>query len=41
MRSPGQELQQKTGIPFVQLEPRNVEDLYKPALGAVHLSWAN
>ena len=41
MRSPGQELQHKTGIPFVQLEPRNIEDLYKPALGAVHLSWAN
>jgi type IV pilus assembly protein PilM len=38
MRSPGQELQHKMGIPFVQLEPRNVEDLYKPALGAVHLS---
>ena len=41
VRSPGQELQHKTGIPFVQLEPRNIEDLYKPALGAVHLSWAN
>jgi hypothetical protein len=37
-RSAGQELQHKMGIPFVQLEPRNVEDLYKPALGAVHLS---
>jgi type IV pilus assembly protein PilM len=41
MRSPGQELQHKMGIPLVQLEPRNIEDLYKPALGAVHLLWAN
>ena len=24
-----------------KLEPRSVDDIYKPALGAVHLSWAN
>lgn len=35
------ELQDKTGIAAQPLEPRSVEDLYKPALGAVHLSWAN
>jgi hypothetical protein len=34
------ELHEKTGIPVRQMEPRNLEDVYKPALGAVHLSWA-
>jgi type IV pilus assembly protein PilM len=34
------ELHEKTGIPVRQMEPGNVEDVYKPALGAVHLSWA-
>ncbi len=36
-----EELQERTGIPAQQFEPRNVDDIYKPALGAVHLSWAN
>jgi hypothetical protein len=36
-----QELSERVGIPVVPLQPRNVEDIYKPALGAVHLSWAN
>ena len=35
------ELQEKTGISARHLEPRSVDDLFKPALGAVHLSWAN
>ncbi len=35
------ELQEKLGIPALSLEPKNVDDIYKPALGAVHLSWAN
>jgi hypothetical protein len=35
------ELQERIGIPARPLEPRNVDDIYKPALGAVHLSWAN
>ena len=35
------ELQERIGIPAQALEPRHVEDIYKPALGAVHLSWAN
>ncbi len=36
-----QELSERVGIPAVPLQPRNIEDIYKPALGAVHLSWAN
>ena len=35
------ELAEKIGIPTHPLEPRNVDDIFKPALGAVHLSWAN
>jgi len=35
------ELVEKMGIPAYALEPRNVDDTYKPALGAVHLSWAS
>ncbi len=35
------DLQDKTGIPSRQLEPRKVDDIYKPTLGAVHFSWAN
>jgi hypothetical protein len=35
------ELAERIGIPAISLEPRNVDDIYKPALGAVHLSWAN
>jgi hypothetical protein len=40
-RSAINELQERLGIPTAQFEPRNVDDIYKPALGAVHLSWAN
>jgi len=32
------ELSERIGILSVPLEPRNVDDVYKPALGAVHLS---
>jgi type IV pilus assembly protein PilM len=35
------ELAGRIGMPAVSLEPRSVDDIYKPALGAVHLSWAN
>jgi hypothetical protein len=35
------ELAERIGMPAVSLEPRNVDDIYKPALGAVHLSWAS
>lgn len=31
------ELEQKLGLPAQRIEPRNVDDLYKPALGAIHL----
>jgi len=35
------DLQERIGLTAVQFEPRNIDDVYKPALGAVHLSWAN
>jgi hypothetical protein len=35
-----EELQERLGIPARPLEPRNQDDIFKPALGAVHLSWA-
>jgi hypothetical protein len=35
------ELQQKLGVPAHRLGPRNIEDIFKPALGAVHFSWAS
>jgi type IV pilus assembly protein PilM len=41
MRTQISELQEKLGIPALSLEPRNVDDIFKPVLGAVHLSWAN
>jgi len=41
MRSAIAELQEKMGMPALALQPKRVDDIYKPALGAVHLSWAN
>jgi type IV pilus assembly protein PilM len=35
------ELQDKLGVPVKRLEPKTVDDIYKPALGAVDLIWAN
>jgi type IV pilus assembly protein PilM len=35
---PVAELQAKLGLPMQPLEPRNVKDVFKPALGAVHLA---
>jgi hypothetical protein len=35
------ELQDKLEVQAQRLEPKNVDDIYKPVLGAVHLSWAN
>jgi len=35
------ELQDRLGIPAYPLQPRDLDDIYKPALGAVHVSWAN
>jgi type IV pilus assembly protein PilM len=34
------DLQQKLGVPAYRLDPANVDDIFKPALGAVHLSHA-
>jgi type IV pilus assembly protein PilM len=35
------ELQDKLGVPVKRLEPKTIDDIYKPALGAVDLIWAN
>jgi len=35
------ELQDKLGVPVRRLEPKTIDDIYKPALGAVNLIWAN
>ena len=35
------DLQERVGLVAQPLEPKNMDDVYKPALGAVHLSWAN
>ena len=35
------ELQDKLGAPVKRLEPKSIDDIYKPALGAVDLIWAN
>lgn len=35
------ELTEKMGVPVTSLGPRNMEDIFKPVLGAVHLSWTN
>jgi len=36
-----EELQEKMGVPVKRMEPRTIDDIYKPALGAVDLIWAN
>ena len=35
------ELENKLGVPVRSMEPKNVEDIYKPALCAAGLTWAN
>jgi hypothetical protein len=35
------ELQEKLGVPVRRMEPKSIDDIYKPALGAVDLIWAN
>jgi type IV pilus assembly protein PilM len=35
------ELQDKLGVPVRRMEPKTIDDIYKPALGAVDLIWAN
>jgi len=35
------ELQDKLGVPVKRMEPKTIDDIYKPALGAVDLIWAN
>jgi hypothetical protein len=41
LRSQIGELQDRIGIPVQALGPKTVDDIFKPALGAVHLSWTN
>ena len=36
IRSSIADLQDKLGLPAQRLEPKNVEDIFKPALGGVH-----
>jgi len=37
LRAPLEEIQEKLGLATERLEPRSVEDVYKPVLGAIHL----
>ncbi|HYR87244.1 MAG TPA: hypothetical protein VE422_24390 [Terriglobia bacterium] len=39
MRSPIVELQERLGLSPARLDPKNVEDIFKPVLGSVHLLW--
>ena len=39
LRSPLSDLQEKLGLAAQRLEPKSVDDIFKPALGSVHLSW--
>lgn len=34
-------LQEKLGVPVRRMDPKNVDDIYKPALGALDWVWAN
>lgn len=34
-----EELQEKLGLPALRLDPKNVDDIFKPVLGSVHVSW--
>jgi type IV pilus assembly protein PilM len=36
-----EELQEKLGVPVRRMDPKNVDDIYKPALGALDWVWAN
>jgi hypothetical protein len=37
LRAGVEEIHEKLGITAQRLEPKSVDDIYKPALGAVHL----
>lgn len=39
VRSPLDEIQDKLGLAAQHIEPKSVDDMFKPALGSVHLSW--
>ena len=35
------EVQEKLGLSPQRIEPVSVDDIFKPALGSVHLAWQN
>jgi type IV pilus assembly protein PilM len=35
------EIQEKLGLTPQRIEPMNIDDIFKPALGSVHLAWQN
>jgi type IV pilus assembly protein PilM len=41
LHSEMEELEEKLSVPVRSIEPRSVEDIYKPALGAAGFVWAN
>lgn len=41
VRSEMSELQSKLNVPVQKLEPKTIDDIFKPALGAVEVVWAN
>ena len=41
LHSEMEELEDRLNVPVRGMEPRNIEDIYKPALGAVGFVWAN
>jgi type IV pilus assembly protein PilM len=40
-RMPVGDLEERLGVHAERLEPRSIDDIFKPVLGAVHFSWAN
>ena len=41
LHSEMEELEDRLGVPVRGMEPRNIEDIYKPALGAAGFVWTN
>jgi len=37
LREPLEEIHRKLGLAAERIEPKSVEDVYKPVLGAIHL----
>ena len=41
LHSEMEELEDRLGVPVRSMEPRKIEDIYKPALGAAGFAWTN